>query len=86
VASSPVVEDLDVLVDRLDGLSARRPATPMNEHALQCAEEALDDGIVPAVASTAQAALDAVRAKGALMIVSVSPCLLRSARQRLEGR
>jgi hypothetical protein len=62
VATSAVVEDLDVLVDGVGGLSARRPAAPVNEFALQRPEEALDDGIIPAVTPAAEAALDAMSA------------------------
>src|SRR6185312_893741 len=62
VATPAVVEDLDVLVDRVGGLAAGRPAAPVNELPLQRSEEALDDGVVPAVAPAAEAALDAVGA------------------------
>jgi Phage integrase family len=60
VTTPAVVEDLDVLVDGVGGFSACRPATTVNEFALQGPKEALDDGVVPAVPSAAEAALDAV--------------------------
>jgi hypothetical protein len=62
VATPAVVEDLDVLVDGIGGLSARRPGTAVDELALQGSEEALDDGTVPAVAPAPEAALDSVAA------------------------
>src|SRR5437868_15361946 len=61
VPSLPVVEDLHVLEDCRACLCAGRPVATRDEFPFQCREEALGDGVVPAVAASAHAADDAVR-------------------------
>lgn len=70
MSPSAVVEDLDVLVDGCGGLVTRRPRAPVEELALERPEEALDDGVVEAVAAVAHAACDSVRAERASVVVA----------------
>jgi hypothetical protein len=46
VQPAAVVEDFDVLVDRCGGFVPGRPAAPIEQLALERAEEALDAGVV----------------------------------------
>ena len=81
VAPSPVVEDLDVLVDGGGHLVAGRPAPPVDELLLQGSEEALNGSVVPAIAATTEAAFDAVVLQGSLVVVAR---VLRTAIRMLE--
>src|SRR5277367_1223416 len=54
-----VVEDFQPLEDRRLGFGARGELAPMHQLAFQAAPEALDHGVVVAVASPAHAGLDA---------------------------
>src|SRR5690242_17587369 len=60
VKSPAVVEDLDVLLQRSTRLRARPPSCVMHELLLERAEETLDDRVVPAVAATTHARLNAM--------------------------
>src|SRR2546426_10649931 len=58
--SLPVVEDLQVLEDGAGGVRVRRPVRLVREFDLERREEALRDGVVPAVPAPAHAHDDAV--------------------------
>jgi len=60
MAALAVVEGLDVLEDRAPRGGARRPAVPVQEVELEGREEALGDGVVPAIAWPAEAGTDPV--------------------------
>src|SRR4029079_15374813 len=60
VKSPAVVEDLDVLLQRSTRPCERPPSCVMHELLLERAEETLDDRVVPAIAATTHARLDAM--------------------------
>ncbi len=55
VTAQPIVEHLDVLEDVLCCLFVRTVPAMINALALQCAEAALDTGVVPTVTGAAHA-------------------------------
>src|SRR5439155_24476835 len=59
--SPPVVEGLEVIEELTARRGPRAPGRVVDELDLQRGEEALGDGVVPAVAPSAQAAEDPVR-------------------------
>ncbi len=59
----PIVEHFHPLEDSLFGVYTCRVALMMNKFFLERGEEALDDGIVPAVALAAHGAANAMRLK-----------------------
>ena len=59
----PIIEHLNVFEDILCRVFTGRVVQMVYEFALECPEEALDTGIVPAVASAAHAGNDAVGGK-----------------------
>src|SRR6185295_16840479 len=71
-----IVEDLDVLEDGGAQLDTPRPASLVDELGFDGGEEALDDGIVPAVAFATHADCDALSSElGAVL----SACVLAAA-------
>ncbi len=52
-----IVEIVDLLVVGARGVDASGPRSPINGLALECREEALDDGVVVAVAARASSTM-----------------------------
>jgi hypothetical protein len=59
VSTPSIVEDFDVVVDRVPRFAAHDPRVTINEFLLERAEKALDDRIVMALAFPTHAACDA---------------------------
>lgn len=66
----PIVEHLDVFEDVLFRFRSCGIVPMVHEFPLQCSEEALDTGIVPAIAGAAHAGRDAMRGEQLL----IGPC------------
>ena len=73
-----IEERPDVVVHGGPGLGLRRPRTSVDQLCLQGREEALRDGVVPAVADTAHAADDAAgRQLGSVELARVLTATVR---------
>ena len=70
VPTRPIVEHLDVFEDVLFRFRSCGIVPMVHEFPLQCSEEALDTGVVPAIAGAAHAGRDAIRGEQLL----VGPC------------
>src|SRR5262245_54999727 len=66
----PIVEELEVLDERGARRRPRGPGRVVDQLDLQRREEALGDGIVPAIAPAAHAADDAVPFQGPLVVTA----------------
>jgi hypothetical protein len=85
MSSLPIVEELEVLEQVSARRGARGPRSVVNELDLERREEALGDGVVPAIATAAHAADDPVLRQDLLVVAaSVLPKFNRSSQHRTE--
>jgi len=70
VGALPIVEHLHVVEDRPNRFLASLKLVAMNEFALQCREETLDDRVIPAVSTPRHAARDLPAAELVLVVVT----------------